>query len=428
MKTPLIALALTLAACNGAKDTTDTSDPVGELWRGAHTHTLLMGQADNAEVIKVVPGQRRAILVSSKARKLTLLDVGASELSVVREAVLFADDPTESELTHVDIAPDGSWAAVTRTLIVKDGEGAQTDCGGEVVFVDASDSESFGAVLSSVEVGPMPDYLDISDDGAKVAVAAERDGPDAWGKCEVPGEVPSISVLDVSGGPASATEVTRVTMIDGDTGPREPEAVVISPDGDLVVATLQDSNEVAMFSCAAVVGEATSDSVDIVHLPTNALGAEAWPDGVTSFRDLDSSVFFVTAGEWNDTFQVLSFTGEVVSNTDISASDIPAGFPRVVSEGYPLFEPDSVSTFSFGGHSHVAMTLRQAGAVAVYDVSDATAPSYVTAIQVGADETGGQDEDGSVIRPEGIAAASDGSFIVVANEGESSVSLITRVE
>jgi len=139
-------------------------------------------------------------------------------------------------------------------------------------------------------------------------------------------------------------------------------------------------------------------------------------------------VFYATTGEWNDTFSVLSGDGVVVSSTDVSASDIPAYFPRVVSEGYPLFSPDSIAAFTFDGRAHLALTLRHAGAVVVYDVSDATAPEYVTAIQVGQDETGGQDEDGSVIRPEGIAAAADGSFVVVANEEESSVSLIVRVE
>lgn len=422
---PVVAL-LALAACK--TDDTDDTDVLPELWRGVEAHTLMMGQADNAEVVKVIPGERRAILVSSKARKLTLLNVGTDALSVAREVALFADDPTESELTHVDIAPDGSWAAVTRTLIVTNVEGEQTDCGGEVVFIDATDSEAFGTLLAQVEVGPMPDYVDISDDGLTVAVAAERDSTEAWGKCDVAGEVPSISVLDVSGGPAAAAEVTRVTMVDGTTGPREPEAVTIAPDGDQVVATLQDSHEVAMFSRAAVPSDATSDDVQIVELPSNDLGAKPWPDGVASFHDAAGDVFFVTAGEWNDTFTVLGTDGAIVSNNNISASDIPSDFPRVIAEGYPLFSPDSVAVFTFDGRDHVAMTLRHAGAIAVYDVSDATAPVYATALQVGAHETGGQDEDGSVIRPEGIAAADDGSFLVVANEGESSVTLITRVE
>jgi len=66
--------------------------------------------------------------------------------------------------------------------------------------------------------------------------------------------------------------------------------------------------------------------------------------------------------------------------------------------------------------------------VAVYDVTDPTAPVYDTAVTVGADERGGQDDDGSTIRPEGIAAAADGTFVLTANEAESSVSLIVPVD
>ena len=54
--------------------------------------------------------------------------------------------------------------------------------------------------------------------------------------------------------------------------------------------------------------------------------------------------------------------------------------------------------------------------------------TYSSAVQVGHDEKGGQDEDGSTIRPEGVAAAPDGHFLLTANEEESSVSLVLPVE
>ena len=419
-------MTVALGAC-------DNSEGGGEGPAAGHflaelVDTFLLGAADNAEVIKAVPGTDHALLISSKARKLTLLQVGGEEISVLREAALFENDATESELTHVAVSPDGAWAACTRTLIVVDGDGAQTDCGGELVFVDVSDTETFGEVLAQVPVGPMPDAAAVSPDGEWVAVANERDGPDAWGKCAVVGEVPSVSVVEVPGGDAAAAvERHRITMVDADTGPREPETVAFSGDGDLVVATLQDSHELLMFRISDLDGVAdpTSelDAVKIVALPPDAAGAGPWPDGVERVALPGGGEVFAVAGEWNDTFMVVDPAGQVLANHPISPADLPAALPRVVDEGSPLFSPDSIAAFVVDGSPHVAITLRHAGAVVVYDLTDPAAPVYASAVAVGKNESGGQDEDGSSIRPEGIAAAADGAWIVTANEEESSVSL-----
>lgn len=424
---PWALAAALLAGCPS-----DDGGPPGDSGRylGQHAHTLLMGGSDNAEVIKVVPGTNLALLVSSKGRQLTLLRIEGDQLVVLREVSLFADDPTESELTHVDISSDSRWAVVTRTIIETDGAGEQVDCAGELVFVDVSDSDDFGTLLHRVPVGPMPDSVDISDDDTLVVSANERDGPEAWGKCEVAGEIPSISVLELVDGPESAAEVARVEMIDGDSGPREPESVILSRDNDLVAATLQDSHELALLRISEVrqLEAPTSEEITILTLPPNDLGARPWPDGVARFVDGEGVEYFATVGEWNDTFSVISTGGEVVTTATISPTDLPASLPRVLDEGSPLFSPDSIAPFRRHGRSFLAFSLRHAGAVAVYDVDDPSAPLYAAAIAVGDDEQGGADEAGSTVRPEGIGAASDGSFIVVANEGESSVSLIVAVE
>ncbi|PIE19252.1 MAG: hypothetical protein CSA66_02675 [Proteobacteria bacterium] len=426
----LLAGAAAVTGCDSDSGGGDGTTTVTE-YRAALAETLLAGASDNAEVIKVIGDSDAAILVSSKARKVTRVSVTSDgRLSQTRDRVLFEEDTTESELTHIDVSSDGTWAALTRTIIETDGAGAQTACGGEVVFIDATDSDSFGDVLAQLPVGPMPDSVDISDDDTLVAVANERDGPDAWGKCEVDGATPSISVVDVSAGASSPTELHRVEMIDGDTGPREPESVVFGADNDLVVATLQDSHEVAIFKVSDLAGNAapTSDDIMIVSLPTNALGAGAWPDGVTRFVDGQGHERFAIAGEWNDTLTTIAGDGRVLASVELDEGDFPPTLPRVVAEGYPLFSPDSLSAFVFKGNSYLAVTLRHSGAVLIYDVTDAAAPTFGQVVAVGQDEQGGLDEDGSTIRPEGVAAAPDGRFIVVANEGESSVSLLLPEE
>ena len=423
-----VLAALAAGGCDSGGDSGSGGGPGAGHYLAELAHTLLMGAADNAEVVKQVPGTSRALLISSKARKLTLLAVDEDKLTTLREAALFENDPTESELTHLAVAPDGTWAACTRTLIETDGDGAQTDCGGELVFVDVRDAETFGTVLIRVPVGPMPDSVAVSDNGRWVAVANERDGPDAWGKCVVPGEVPSVSVLEIpDGDPTGAVERHRIVMVDGDTGPREPESVVFSQDNDLVVVTLQDSHELLMFRVSALEGTAhpTSelDAVRIIALPGDAVGAGPWPDGVERVPLPAGGEIFAVAGEWNDMFILVDSEGQILANHPVSPADLPADLPRIVDEGSPLFSPDSVASFTVDGRPHVAFSLRHAGAVAIYDVTDPVAPIFASAVTVGLNETGGQDEDGSSIRPEGIAAAPDGSWLLVANEAESSVSL-----
>lgn len=421
-----VATLIAFAGCESGGGGAST----GTGWLGKHAATVLAGTNDNAEVVRVIPGGRHALLLSSKARKLTLLDTTGGDLAVVRDRAIFPDDASESELTSLDVAADGTWAVATRTRIETGTDGQQTKCGGSAVFLDLADSDAFGTVLAEVEVGPMPDAIDISDDGHSVAVANERDGPDAWGKCLVATATPSISIVDVSEGPSKARELFRVEMKDATTGPREPEGIVFGKDSDLVVATLQDSHEVVLFRVSALVGKTapTSEDTTIVHLPANGLGAYPWPDGVARFEDSKGVEHFVTAGEWNDTFTILDGTGAIVSTTEVSDRDIPSDLPRVVDAGSPLFSPDSVSTFRMKGRTYASFSLRHSGAVAVYDVSDAAAPAFVQAIAVGKDEQGKADPDGSTIRPEGVSAAADGSFLVVANEAESSASLILRIE
>jgi len=413
------------AVATGCEDSHDGT--TGDTrWTGHLADTYQMGKADNAEAVRVLPGGQGAVLLSSKARKATLFRIANGRLAWAREKAFYPADPTESEMTNLDVSSDGTWAVATRTILEVNGDGQQVRCGGMAVFFDITDSESFGTILAEVEVGPMPDAVAISDDDRLVAVANERDGPEAWGKCEVPGAIPSISILSLPAGPTSAQEQVRIPMRDGGTGPREPESIVFAKDHDLVVATLQDSHEVALFRVSEVAAKAapSSDDLRIVPLPANALGALPWPDGVARCVGPDGSEFFVVAGEWNDTFSILDGAGTIRSTTEISPRDIPADLPRVIDEGSPLFSPDSVACFVRGGRVHGAFTLRHAGAVAVYDLSDPGAPTFVQAIAVGREERGAADENGSTVRPEGISATSDGGVVVVANEQESSLSLI----
>ena len=128
-----------VVACVVGCGSSDTGGQGAQYWSGVHAQTLPFGSADNSEVIKALPGGEHALLVASKSRKVTLLGVG-TELVEVRSHNLFLQDGGESELTHVDVAADGRFAALTRTLPTLDGD-TIVDCAGSVVFIDSSDSD-----------------------------------------------------------------------------------------------------------------------------------------------------------------------------------------------------------------------------------------------------------------------------------------------
>lgn len=415
-----IADVATADAAPGDAVTKDGTS-MGNPYQGYHAHTLKRGESDNAEVIKVLSGGEFALLVSSKSRKIALLRIAGGKLTEVRSRALFPQDTSESELSHIAADSTSSWAVVTRTLPQSD-QGTITGCAGELVFVDIKDAASFGDVLKQVPVGPMPDSVDISPDNKRVASANERDV--VWGKCEgVQGLDPaSISIVDVANGPASAKETLRVLMTTNEE--REPESIKFSKSGELLVATLQDSHEVAYLDLKALSGKQSASDADlkIVALPQNSLGQDAWPDGITPFVDNSGTEYFATANEANDSVTLLGADGTIVSNLEILASDIPADYPRDGSWG-PLFRPDSIDTLLWKGRSYLVLTLKASGAVAIFDVSDVKKATFAGTIKVG-DQEGASRTEESTILPEGISTSNTLGAILTANEGESSVSLI----
>ncbi len=379
-------------------------------------HTLTLTASENAEAVSCIPGTDDVLLAASKSRRLRRLRVAGGALGEVRETTIAPEAAGDAELTHVAAAPDGTWAAATQTWIEVGEGGTQTNCGGTLWLIDIRDGDAFGAPLASLEVGPMPDNVAIASSGVRLAVANERDGPDAWGKCEVADLRGSVSLVDVSD-PGTPVEVRRVEFEDSDAGPREPEALAFGSDSDLVAVTLQDSHELAF------VRFSDGGAPLIVALPPGPTGAGPWPDGIAH---VGGDVFAV-AGEWNDTVTLVDAVGEVRAVLPLTTQTLPPGMPHVVDEGTPALSPDSLAVTSWGSRQWLVTTLRHAGAVMLIDVSAPADPFVVATVAVGALESGGRDADGSTVRPEGVAAAPDGRFVVVANEAESSVSLLVEL-
>jgi hypothetical protein len=176
---------------------------------------------------------------------------------------------------------------------------------GRVSFFNAAD----GSFLNSVEVGALPDMLTFTPDGTKVLVANEGE-PNSYKQANSVDPEGSVSIIDISGGAASATVQTATftsfnSQIDSlkasgvrITGPGstvaqdlEPEYIAVSPDGSTARVTLQENNAIAILDLAsAAFTSIVPLGLKNHNLPGNGLDA--------SDRDLTSSTGKINIQNW----------------------------------------------------------------------------------------------------------------------------------
>ncbi len=224
---------------------------------------------------------------------------------------------------------------------------------GSVIFADIN-----GNVLNTVTVGALPDMLVFTPDGQKVLVANEGEPNNSY-TIDPEG---SISIIDISGGVASATVATAdfSAYIGQEAALRaqgirifgpganaaqdfEPEFITISEDGTTAYVALQENNAIAIVDIAsATVTDIKPLGYKDHSLPSNALdpsdrdvdgttasggkiNINTWkvlgmyqPDGMTSYT-VGNETYLVTANE-GDARDYTGFSEEI----------------RVGSNNYPL--------------------------------------------------------------------------------------------
>jgi hypothetical protein len=136
---------------------------------------------------------------------------------------------------------------------------------GIVTFHDAASL----AFLGSVDVGATPDNIVFTADGKKLLVANEGE-PNSYNRATSVDPEGSISIIDLSSGPANATVQTAgFTAFNGQMaalkaegvrifGPNatvaqdlEPEYIAIAPGGATAYVTLQEANAIAVLDIAS---------------------------------------------------------------------------------------------------------------------------------------------------------------------------------
>lgn len=357
------------------------------------------------ESVSFIPGSDDRALAMSAEHILVEVFYGPDGVRFDRLRNLPVDFSTQYA-TSVKVHPSGEWAAVAI---------ADVDCApGEVLLVGIGDDD-FASVLQRVEVGFVPDNLELSEDGDWLITADEDERSNRPCKPD-DRNGGSVTVVDVSGGPGAAA-VAQTLVVDHAVN-SEPESVNVGSAGTVVV-TLQETSELMFFSLADV----PSATATIVALPS---GGE--PDGVAVSDELGLAV----AGlERSDDVVLVDLAAEaVVDRVDLVVSgDVPDRYNRDEGDSIEIHEPEQIEMIDHRGVTFAVFPLQESHVLMAYRVSpegtlalDSTAPSGLGWM----DELDGTGR--SRIGPEGIAVRADVGLFLVANEREGTLTLFKSAD
>ncbi|MEM1218395.1 MAG: choice-of-anchor I family protein [Bacteroidota bacterium] len=217
------------------------------------TSYLVDGDGGSAEILAYDQGTQRLFVVNSEKEEVEIVD--------------FSDPTNPVEISVIDVAGFGDGL---QSLDVFDGTlavavaGPAIDLPGRVVFFDTD-----GNLINQVDVGVLPDMVTFTPLGDRVITANEGEPDDDY----VIDPEGSVSIIDLTSGVANITnaDVTNVSfesfnaqiMDLQDAGVRiygpnatvaqdlEPEYIVVSNDGTLAYAILQENNAAAVIDIAS---------------------------------------------------------------------------------------------------------------------------------------------------------------------------------
>ncbi|MFD6857544.1 esterase-like activity of phytase family protein [Rhodococcus sp. NPDC060090] len=381
-----------------------------------------LGTESVAEISTVTPDGNTVIYTDATAKRIGFVDVrdpanpvGMGTLSLV-------------DLGNADDQPTSVVAFGEFVLVVVDTSGGDfINPSGRVDVVRVGDRTR----VHSIDLGGQPDSIAISPDGTFAAIAMEnqRDEeftPDGAEEGDLP-QAPTgfMQLIDLAGEPAAWTartvdfdvEQARTAGLDTPED-LEPEYVSINSRGQVAV-TMQENNGIAIID--GPTGEVTSifsaGTVSVDGIDTAEDGAldqtgsipetPREPDAIGWIGD--NHLATANEGDWKGGTRGWSIfdaaTGDVVWDAGNSFSQLAVRTGlhtegRAESKGP---EPEGLAITDIGGRPAVLVASERSNFVAVYDVSDPTAPEFVQTLPT----TPG---------PEGILPIPERELLVIASE------------
>nr|MBP7522752.1 esterase-like activity of phytase family protein [Leptothrix sp. (in: b-proteobacteria)] len=277
-------------------------------------------------------------------------------------------------------------------------------------------------VVAELDLGGQPDSVAVSKDGRYAAVVIENERDESVNGGAIP-QLPAggLAIIDLVGAPTAWTrrnvDLTGIATLYGSDP--EPEYVSINED-NIAVVTLQENNHIALVNLATgavtghfPAGSVTLDGVDLTDERPNLVQFTQTqtdrlrePDGVTWV----SKTRFATANEGDLAGGSRGFT---LFNTDGSVA-WDAGMDleyRLASIGHMNDrrndakgnEPENVAFGRFGSTDYLFVASERSSVVAVYDMSQPTAPAYKQALP-------------GALSPEGLLAIPSRGLLISASE------------
>jgi len=320
-------------------------------------------------------------------------------------------------------------------LVVVDTSPSFTAPSGRLDVVDLATRER----VRSLDLGGQPDSVAVTPDGSHAVVAIENQrDEEATPEGAEEGDLPQLpggflQILDLPGDDPAAWSTRAVSFLDDAGAPLpvvadagldtpqdpEPEYVAINPAGTEVAVTLQENNGVAVvdiasgevervFSAGTVAVPGIDVEKDGVIDQTGSIPATPREPDAISWLD-DDHVATANEGDWKGGSRGWSVfdatSGEVVwdAGAELERLAVRVGLHTEDRAGKKGVEPEGLAVATLGGTRYAFVGSERSNFVAVYDVTDATAPRFV---QVLATTNG----------PEGLLVVPGRDLLVVSSE------------
>ncbi|QHC57498.1 esterase-like activity of phytase family protein [Rathayibacter sp. VKM Ac-2760] len=366
-----------------------------------------------AEISSASPDGRLVYSTDSAGQRINVLDISDPDAPKPLGGVGVGGEPTSVYAT-------GEY--VLAVVDTSDGDFANPS--GHVSVLHASDL----APVATIELGGQPDSIDVTTAGdlAVIAIENQRDEEFTPGGAEE-GDLPQLPagelvVMDLTADPADwVAEHIPLTDLDGLDTPSdpEPEYVSINPADTAVAVTLQENNAVAIVDLATreVTASYTAGTASVSGIDTLDDDRIALTDSITDVpREPDAigwvgddHVAIANEGDWKGGTRGWSIldaaSGEVVWDAGNTFDHLAVSlglYPDKRSDAKGS-EPEGLLSATFDGVPYVFVGAERANFVAVYDVSDPTAPRFVQALP-------------STPGPEGLLALPERDLLVVSSE------------
>ena len=414
------SLAMAVAACGGGDDddkdnAVQASVPDAAMhFNRVSTFTICeqlgssceSNTAVNAEIVAASSDGMTLIYTSGLSKQIGFVDITDPSAPVGLGSLALDGEPTS-------VAVAGAYA-----LVAVNTSASFVAPTGKLVVVNIATR----TVVAELDLGGQPDSVAVSKDGRYAAVVIENERDESVNGGAIP-QLPAggLAIIDLVGAPTAWTrrnvDLTGIATLYGSDP--EPEYVSINED-NIAVVTLQENNHIALVNLATgavtghfPAGSVTLDGVDLTDERPNLVQFTQTqtdrlrePDGVTWV----SKTRFATANEGDLAGGSRGFT---LFNTDGSVA-WDAGMDleyRLASIGHMNDrrndakgnEPENVAFGRFGSTDYLFVASERSSVVAVYDMSQPTAPAYKQALP-------------GALSPEGLLAIPSRGLLISASE------------